>query len=66
MEFLTNLKCSGCIAEVSTKLNELAGVAGWEVDLTDPDRKLTIHNKQVSDLEVISILNRAGFKANPI
>jgi copper chaperone len=63
MEFSTNLKCEGCVAAIREDMDAKAGQTGWEVDLTDPARKLIVHNTQISENDVINIINKAGFKA---
>ena len=42
IKYKTNIKCAACISKVTPGLNELVGEGNWEVDLTQPDRVLTI------------------------
>lgn len=64
MQFKTNLKCSGCIAAVTPHLNEAAGAGKWKVDLSTPDRLLTVEADVDSD-KIIQALAKAGYKAVP-
>ena len=66
LKFKTNIKCSGCVAQVTPALNEIAGTNNWNVDTTNPDKILTI-SSQVRDKDQIRrALEKAGFKAEPI
>lgn len=66
-KFKTNIKCGGCIAAVSPYLDRLPGIEHWEVDIQDPDKILTIQGKAgPSDQEVISTLEKAGYKAEKL
>ena len=42
VKFKTNIKCVGCIQTVTPFLDKVEGLEQWEVDLTSPDRVLTI------------------------
>lgn len=41
-KFKTNIKCAACVEKVTPGLNETIGKDKWSVDLTDPNRTLTI------------------------
>lgn len=63
VEFTTNLKCSGCVAQITPFLNELAGVGNWQVNLQDADKTLSVHTPGVVDAAaVLQALEKAGFK----
>jgi len=61
LRFKTNIKCSGCLAKVSPALNEKVGVDSWEVDVTNPQKTLTVIGEQSAD-EIISAVRSAGFE----
>ena len=65
LKFKTNIKCAGCIATVTPPLNEVVGEGKWQVDLTDPDRILTIEDGKLES-KVIESLQKVGYKAERI
>jgi copper chaperone len=65
MKFKTNIKCSGCVAKVTPGLNETAGAGKWDVDLSSPERVLTITTAIPED-KVKEALEKVGYKAEKI
>jgi len=63
--FKTNIKCSACVDKVTPHLNEGVGAGNWQVDLTDPQRKLSV-SAEVTEAQVNDILNKAGYKAEKL
>ncbi len=64
VEVKTNLKCNGCIAAVKPGLDAIEGLKKWEVDLTDPERKLTAEvDSEELKQTIISSLEKSGYKA---
>jgi copper chaperone len=67
LKFKTNMKCDGCVSTVTPHLNKLIDVESWQVDLTSPEKTLTVNGKEgIRTQEVISALEQAGFKAEEI
>jgi copper chaperone CopZ len=64
MKFKTTIKCSACVAAVRPALDELVPNA-WEVDLSSPDRVLTIH-QPVDPESVKAALKKSGYTAESI
>lgn len=64
MRFKTNIKCAACVAAVSPALNQLVP-NNWEVDLTSPDRILTVSEK-VDQESVKAALEKSGYKGESI
>lgn len=64
LELKTNIKCNGCIAAVKPGLDDTEGLTRWEVDLSDPYRKLTaeVESEEVKE-SLIKTLEKAGYKA---
>lgn len=63
--FKTNAKCGGCVAKIETFLNTAVARDQWNIDLSTPDRILTI-TSDLSDEEVVRLVTAAGFKAEKI
>jgi copper chaperone len=64
--FKTNMKCSGCIEKITPALNELAGKDHWVVDLTNPDKTLTVSVDGLQTGDIQSAVEEAGFKAEKL
>ena len=63
--FKTTAKCGGCVAKIETSLNTAVARNQWNIDLSTPDRILTI-TSDLSDEEVVRLVTAAGFKAEKI
>ena len=66
LKFKTNIKCDGCLAKVTPKLNDTAGEDNWEVDIKTPEKILTVASDNVDEKTIISALKVAGFNAERI
>ena len=60
--FTTNAKCAGCVAKIGEKLNSNPTINHWAIDLTSPQRTLTI-DSSLTDDEITALVAAAGFKA---
>ena len=65
LQFKTNIKCGGCIATVTPFLNGNEEITNWQVDTANADKVLTVEGN-VTPEEVMSTLEKAGFKGEPI
>lgn len=66
LKFKTNIKCSGCIAQVSPALNDTVGTNNWSVDIANPDKILTVSSQIKNKDEIKRAVEKAGFKAEVI
>jgi copper chaperone len=66
LQFKTNINCSGCVAKVTPALNGEKGIESWKVDTDNPGKLLTIETEQLTAEQVVSTLNKAGFKAEKL
>lgn len=64
LKFKTNLKCSGCVTTVAPKLDEIKGIEKWDVDLTSPEKTLSVEGN-VRPEEIEKAFEKAGYKAEP-
>jgi len=64
--FKTNMKCGGCVEKVTPALNSLAGILRWNVDLTNPDRLLSVESDGVTEQQIIQAVQSAGYKVEPV
>ena len=64
IKFKTNVKCGACVAAISHEMDKVAKNT-WKVDLTHPDRILTVEGE--IDAEAIQkALENAGYKGESI
>ena len=63
--FKTNINCNGCIAKAATVLNNEPAIITWEVDTTSPDKLLTVETDVLNTPQVMQIVRKAGFVAEP-
>lgn len=61
-KFKTNINCNGCIASVEPHLDGVNGISEWNVDITSPDKILTIKSNGITEEEVLHTVQKAGFK----
>lgn len=62
LKFKTNIKCSGCVAKVTSNLNATAGEGNWEVDVNNPAKVLTVKSA-VEAARIKEAVEKAGFNA---
>ena len=65
-QFKTNINCGGCIASVKPHLDKAEGICHWEVDTANKDKVLTVKSEGITEQEVISTVQKAGFKIAPL
>lgn len=65
IKFKTNIKCTGCLAQVGPALNETAGENNWQVDLASADKTLIVKGGLKED-EIIAAVKKAGYTAERI
>ena len=65
LKFKTNIKCLGCVAKVTPHIQNAGGIESWEVDITKPDKILTVKG-DVSAEEVAAVVAEAGFQAQEV
>ena len=60
--FKTNINCGGCVASVKPHLDSAEGICHWEVDTTGKDKVLTVRTEGITEQEIITTVQKAGFK----
>ena len=66
LKFKTNIKCGSCVKTVTPFLDQLHGIKSWKVDLTSPEKILTVEAETADPAAVIRSLEKAGYKAEPV
>jgi copper chaperone len=62
LKFKTNINCNNCKATASSALNNLKGVANWNVDIVAPEKYLTVEGDNIKPEDVLGALANVGFK----
>lgn len=65
-QFRTNINCGGCVAEATGTFSKEQGIHTWSVDTNDPRKVLTVETASLSEAEVLAIVSKAGFRAEPL
>lgn len=65
-QFETNINCSDCVSKVTPHLNEAADIRAWNVDTANPKKVLTVETENMEAEQVKAIVEKAGFKVEPI
>lgn len=66
LSFKTNINCGGCIANVTPSLNTVSGIVRWQVDITNPDRVLTVETDSLTAGDIVKVVEKAGYRAEPL
>lgn len=66
LKFKTNIKCGGCIANVTPVLNHFNEIENWKVDTQDPNKILEIEGNNLNATDVITALKKVGYNAEAI
>ena len=66
LKFKTNIKCDGCISTITPFLNGAKGIEKWAVDVTVPEKILSVTTDNLSAEYIEMILQKAGYKAEEI
>lgn len=66
LKFKTNIKCMGCVANVTNALNETVGENNWAVDILAPEKPLTVTGENPDAEKVIAALAGVGYKAEAL
>jgi copper chaperone len=61
-QFKTNINCGGCIAKVTPFLDGESQINSWEVDTDNPTKILTVQTDKLSQIEIIELVQNAGFE----
>ena len=63
LKFKTNINCNGCLVNAKPYLDKIKHQKGWNVDINDPEKILTVEGDNVEAGNVIEMVEEAGYKA---
>ncbi|MDD3741002.1 MAG: heavy-metal-associated domain-containing protein [Bacteroidales bacterium] len=63
IRFKTSVNCMGCLAKVTSALDNLVGTGKWEVNLNDENKILSVETDRVDPQTIIETLKNLGYKA---
>jgi copper chaperone CopZ len=64
--FKTNINCGACLNAVTPFLNEERRIIQWVVDVTVPDKLLTVKTEELNAGDIIEVVSNAGYRAELI
>lgn len=64
--FSTNVHCGGCLAQVRPALDAAEGICHWDLDLSNPQKILTVHSEGITRNEIMETVQKAGFAIEEI
>lgn len=62
LTFKTNLNCNSCVAKVRPYLDGEPAIDDWDVDISVPEKTLTVHGDNISSQQVVDAVAQSGFK----
>ena len=65
-KFKTNFKCSGCSMRVGDFFKNEPRIKSWEADLASNDKVLTVNFEEITEMEIVQIIKKAGYVATVI
>jgi copper chaperone len=65
-KFKTNINCNGCIAKVTPFLAEEKNILAWQVDISNPQKILSVETEGLKEEDIVKILNNAGYRAEKL
>lgn len=64
--FKTKLKCGGCVSSLLLIMNEVKGIKNWNIGMEDENRKLTVYTNSLIENDIIKMVSKIGYIAEPI
>lgn len=61
--FKTNIKCNNCLEKVRPFLEQKKEIKDWNINLSDPERTLSVTTENLTDQQIIELIKEAGFEA---
>jgi copper chaperone len=65
-KFKTTINCAGCISKVTSTLNKTVGENNWNVDITTPDKILTITTNTATPSKIQEAVQSLGFQISTL
>ena len=66
LKFKTNISCDGCVAKVTPFLNSNSLIKKWKVDTGNPDKVLTVEGEKIDEQDIITTVQKAGYKISAL
>ena len=64
LKFKSNINCDHCIAKVTETLDKIAGHDHWQVDITNPDKIVTLESDTLTMDQINEALGKLGYKVS--
>lgn len=66
LKFKTSINCNNCVAKVKPSLEKVSGIEGWNVDIDNPDKILTVKSSGATAQQIIDAVEVIGFDIEKI
>ena len=66
LKFKTNINSGSSVASVKPTLDSWKEIDSWKVDITNPEKVLTIETNEIEEKAVIERLSSVGYKAEAV
>ena len=63
LHFKTNINCGGCVSKFGPVLDTTESISTWTVDITSPDKILTVEWENITAEDVVALVQSRGFNA---
>lgn len=64
--FKTTINCDACVSKVTPVLNANEDIISWAVDLSNPDKVLTVQSAALDEEQLTHALKKVGYRAERI
>lgn len=65
LQFKTTINCGNCVRAVTGFIDDVPGIAEWQVDTAHPDKVLTVKGEQLQPAAIVEAVEDAGFDIEP-
>jgi len=65
-QFKTNIQCGSCVAAVTPVLNNEEKISEWKVDISNPQKTLSVKTDSLTAEELKALVAKAGYRAELI
>ena len=62
LTFTSNIACNRCVSKVKPFLDELEGLANWQVDIENPQKILRVETDELSAEQIQEAVAKAGYR----
>ena len=61
-KFTTTINCNNCLSKVAPVLDAEKAIMKWKIDLTVPEKTLTVETESENSDKIIAAVKKTGFE----